>query len=162
MPVKIVLAVIISLLLQGCGVIFSDSYEADAANDTEILQEIIKANPILDSVPESFRFFYHSPEYGILQESFSLNGLGLNDSNFYFPKSIGKFRIIKTLYIYDNNFTELPRGCRYKNWEKIVLFRNKICNPSKSTIEYLDEKTRDNYGGYWLDQQICTDTINLK
>jgi hypothetical protein len=150
----------ISAIIYGCGSLFDDSYEEELANDRKILQEIINANPVLDSAANHGHYFFTtSSETGRITGELNLIALNLNDSNFSFPKGIRNFKRINSLYIALNDFSDLPKGTRNKSWEKIVVMQNKICNPSSETVAYLDEVSKGSPGGYWRDTQRCSDSI---
>ena len=157
---NILLVCLMAFFVYGCGSFFGDSYEDDVANDREILNEIIKENPILDSAVNAGHYFLpYSSESGRITGELNLAELGLNDSNFHLPKSVSKFRIVKTLLFASNEFTGLPSGIKEKNWEKVVAWFNRICNPSSETVAYLDKKMEGYGGPYWRDSQRCSDSI---
>ncbi len=94
---NILLVCLITLFIYGCGFLFGDSYEEDKNNDWKIVREIIAANPVLSSAIDSGHYFLPTDaEYGRITGELNLGGLGLNDSNFYFPASIRNFRIVKS------------------------------------------------------------------
>jgi hypothetical protein len=156
---KIILVILIGISVSRCGSLLGDSYDEDVANDRAILEEIIEINPILDSVPTEHRFLSTDPESGKLSGDLILSGLGLNDSNFQFPKSIQNFRLINTAIIGSNNFIDLPNGIKNKNWSAILVHGNRMCQPSAETIDFLDKLMKGYPGGYWRDTQRCDDTI---
>lgn len=153
---------LITLFTYGCGSFFGDSYEDDVANDREIVNEIIKANPILDSAVKAGHYFLpYSSESGRITGELNISELGLNDSNFYFPKSIRKFRKVKSLLFASNKFTDLPPGIRENNWESVAAWFNRICNPSSETVAYLDKLVIGYGGPNWRDSQRCSDSITV-
>jgi hypothetical protein len=157
---NILLLCLIASFINGCGFLSGDSYEEDFANDRKILLEILKVNPVLDSVPGSHTFFVTDAEYNRATGTLDLGGLGLNDSNFFFPKNIQDFRLVKEVNLSRNDFTELPRGARLKNWRSVLILGNKICNPSSETVTYLNELMKGFGGPYWRDTQHCSDSVS--
>src|SRR5690606_23979897 len=151
---KLCLKSSIILMITGCGFFSDDSYDEDVASDRKILQEIIDANPILDSAVNAGHYFFPTgSETGKITGEINFTNLSLNDSNFIFPESIQQFRRVNSLYIAFNDFTDLPRGTMHKNWQKIVVLKNKICEASSETVAFLDKATEGSPGGYWRDSQ---------
>ncbi len=149
-----------SLCLFGCGLFSDSSYEEDVLNDRSIVDEIIKANPVLDSAVQAGHYFLpYSSESGRITGNLDLSDLGLNDSNFYFPKSINDFKIVNQVNLIGNDFTDLPQGIHQKKWDVVLVLGNKMCNPSQETIDYLDSLMKGFPGGYWRDSQHCSDSI---
>lgn len=150
-----------TLCIYGCGEMFGDSYDADRENDWKIVREIIASNPVLDSAMDSGHYFLPTDaEYGRITGSLNLSGLGLNDSNFHFPRNIQNFKLVHSVLLSFNDFAELPAGTRQKKWKRVVVSANKICNPSQETIDYLDESLNGYIGGYWRDSQRCSDSLS--
>jgi hypothetical protein len=148
-----------SMLLCGCGMfnLFDDSYQKNVESDLRIVDEIINANPVLDSAKNAGHAFAvreaKDPSY--LAGNLDLSGLGLNDSNFVFPSSISGFRIINVLSIGSNHFTKLPQGIKFGHWKAIWIIGNQICNPDTETIVYLD-RVAGELSGKWSTLQKCT------
>lgn len=151
---------LLAFFLFGCGIFNDNSYNEDLENDRKIINDIIEANPILQSARDSgYSFLQSDSETNRITAWLHLGGLNLNDSNFNFSKNISNLRLVKYLDIADNNFTDLPGGTRNKNWEKVDVWKNKICNPPLETINYLDKKSEGSLGGYWRNTQRCADTV---
>ena len=157
---KIILVCLIVWSINGCGSPFGDSYDEDLANDLAIVKEIIKENPILQSAQDSGHYFLPmDTQYSRITGLLNLDGLDLNDSNFYLPKSINNFKLVKFLSFASNDFSDLPVGTKGKNWKRVVAWFNKICNPSSETVTYLDVLMKDFGGPYWRDSQHGNDSI---
>jgi len=161
MRLNSIFAITLSASIFGCGFLSDSSYDEDAKNDRRILEEIIKANPVLDSaVNDGHSFLPTSSESMRITGDLDLRNLGLNDSNFHFPTSIRDFKLVNHVNLMSNNFTDLPQGTFIKKWEVVLVLGNKICNPPQETIDYLDDLMNGYPGGYWRDSQRCGESIS--
>lgn len=154
------MAILFSLCLFECSLFSDSSYDDDVANDRSILEEIIKSNPVLDSaVKAGHDFLPTSTESMQITGDLILSNLGLNNTNFHFPTSIHKFKIVNHANLMSNDFTDLPQGVYQRKWNVVLVLGNKMCKPSQETIDYLDNLMKSYPGGYWRDSQRCAESI---